>query len=321
MTAELKIAAQSNDENDLRAQCRDIAARESMTTRQLATECGVAYSTMTAWLAGTYAGRSDKVGDLVGRWLAARTEWRSAAGDMPTAPGYLTTPSATTFGGALRVAQALPDISAIVGAPGIGKTAACRRYQESNPNVTLITANPAVSGANTVLAAVAEALRLTERSSTRLYRAIGAKLAGGQPLIIIDEAQHLTLLAFEQLRALHDEYAIGLAFVGNEVIHGILSGGRNGSEHAQLSSRFGFRVVQRGVSDEDVQIILDGWEVEDEAARRYLASIAGKAGALRVMGKVIRLAWMLAQPTGRPPALVHYRAAYEQQTRSPGASA
>lgn len=137
----------------------------------------------------------------------------------------------------------------------------------------------------------------------------------------MDEAQHLGLQAFEQLRALHDEYGIGLAFVGNEAIHSVLAGGRNGSEHAQLSSRFGFRVVQRGVADEDVQIVLDGWEIEGEAERKYLGTIAARAGALRVMGKVIRLAWMLAQPTGQRPTVVHMRAAYEQQTRSPRATA
>ena len=319
---ELKIAPQINDEGEAaRERCREIMRAESLSLRQLATESGVAYGTLTAWIAGTYAGRNDKITALVRRWLEARDEWRSTAAAAPALPGYLATSSAATFAGALRVAQALPDIAAIVGAPGIGKTMACRRYQEVNPNVTMITANPSINGANTVMQAIADRLRLTENVSTRLYRAIGAKLVGGQSLIIVDEAQHLLLPAFEQLRALHDEYAIGLAFVGNPQIHSILSGGKSGSEHAQLSSRFGMRVVQRGVSEDDIAIVLDAWEIEGEPERKYLAAIAGRAGALRVMSKVIRLAWILAQPTGRAPTISHLRGAYEQQTRSPGSAA
>lgn len=318
---ELKLATEGNSEIDtLRARCREIMSNEGLNARQLAAESGVPYGTLTPWLGGTYAGRNDRIADLVGRWLAARAEWRNTAGAAVSAPGYLSTPSAVTFAQALRVAQALPDISAVVGAPGIGKTMACRRYRDTNPNVVLVTGNPSIAGANTVLAAIAEALRLTERDSKRLYRSIGNKLAGGQALIIVDEAQHLNLIAFEQLRALHDEYAIGLAFVGNPTIHSVLSGGKSGTEHAQLSSRFGFRVVQRKAEPDDVAMILDAWEIEGEAERKFLAGIAAKPGALRVMSKVIRLAGMLA-PGGGKPTVAHLRTAYEQQTRNPGASA
>jgi DNA transposition AAA+ family ATPase len=294
---------------------------EGLTARQRSIESGVAYGTLTGWLAGTYAGRNDRVAALVARWLAARAEWRNTAGAAAAAPGFLSTPSAVSFTQALQIAQALPDIVAIVGAPGVGKTMACRRYQEANPHVTLITANPSVSGANVVLAAIAEALRLTERNSTRLYRSIGAKLNGAQALIVVDEAQHLKVPAYEQLRALHDEYGIGLAFVGNVAIHSVLSGGAGGSEHAQLSSRFGFRVVQRKAAPEDVEMILDAWEIDGAAERKFLATVAAKPGALRVMNKVIRLAGLLVQGSGRPATVENLRIAYEQQTRSPGAAA
>lgn len=324
MTADLKLAAAGGNNNldALRSKCREIMIGEGLTTRQLATESGVAYGTLTSWLAGTYAGRNDRIGELVERWLTARTEWRSALAGTATAPGYLTTPSAVVFAQALRVAQAMPDIAAIVGAPGIGKTMACRRYAEVNPNVTLINGNPSVAGAATVLGAIADALRLTERNSTRLYRAIGNRLFGASALIVIDEAQHLNLPAYEQMRALHDEYGIGLAFVGNPTIHSVLSGGESGAERAQLTSRFGVRVVQRAAEAEDVELLLDAWEIEGEIERKFLGDVAKKPGALRVMTKVIRLAGMLAQAGGKPATIDHLRAAYAQQTtRNSGGAA
>ncbi len=310
-TDDFKAAAQ----DALRGQCRAILDEEGLKQSDLARESGVAYGTFTAWMTGNYAGRNDRIAAEVARWLKARIERRAAVAEVPRAPGFLRTPSAEGFLQVLMMAQVLPDISAIVGGAGIGKTMAARHYRETSPNVTLVTANPSTSKANTILGAVAEELRLTERNSTRLYKSIGAKLVDAQALIVVDEAQHLTLGALEQLRALHDIYGVGLAFIGNETVHGLLSGGRNGTEHAQLSSRFGYRVVQRKPRERDIEMLLDAWGVIEAEERKFLGMIGRKPGALRAVTKALRLAGLMAE--GRPRDLGHIRAAYERQTRAP----
>lgn len=298
----------------LRARVRQIITAEDLTQKDVSRASGIAYGTLTGWLSGTYAGRSDRIAADVERWLGAREERRAAIAFAPASPGFVRTPTAERCQQALTMAQVLPDIVAIVGAAGIGKTESACAYRESNPNVWMVTANPAASGANTIMTMIAEEMRLVERNSQKLTRAIGQKVLGAQGLIIVDEAQHLGLTALEQLRSIHDAYGVGFAFVGNETVHGLLSGGRHG-EHAQLSSRFGYRLAQRRPVAPDIEMLLDAWAVDDDAQRQFLVKVGGKPGALRVMTKVLRLTALLGG--GEARSLAGLRFAYERLTRSP----
>ena len=71
-----------------------------------------------------------------------------------------------------------------------------------------------------------------------IFRMIVQRLQGTKGLLIIDEAQHLSLLALESLRSIHDATACGLVLMGNESVYANLSG-RRSAEFAHLFSRVG----------------------------------------------------------------------------------
>ena len=77
------------------------------------------------------------------------------------------------------------------------------------------------------------------------------RVNGVRGLLIVDEAQHLSLRALETLRALHDATGAGLALMGNAVVYARLTGGRRAAEFAQLFSRVGKRVRLTQVEEGD----------------------------------------------------------------------
>ena len=77
-----------------------------------------------------------------------------------------------------------------------------------------------------------------KRGGDVIFRMIVQRLQGTKGLLIIDEAQHLSLLALESLRSIHDATACGLVLMGNESVYANLSG-RRSAEFAQLFSRVG----------------------------------------------------------------------------------
>lgn len=304
---------------EIRDRVRAVMAAEGLSQADVARQSGVAYGTLTGWLAGTYAGNNDRVAGDIQIWLAARVEQRRAATAVPRPPGFHRTPSAEAFLETLRFAQVIPEISVIAGGAGIGKTTACRHYAETTPNVWLATMQPNTANIHAMLTEIAEVMGVVEKSPTRLARAIGRKVQDSGGLIVIDEAQHLAPTALDQLRSIYDRYGVGVALVGNETVYSRLEGEGRKAQFAQLFSRIGVRVTQFRPRAGDICALIAAWGVEDPEEVKLLKAIARKPGALRVMTKCLQLASMLAAGQGEPRAIGHIKAAWERLSASPPA--
>jgi DNA transposition AAA+ family ATPase len=301
------------ENSDPRTEIKRIMGETGLPATTIAREAGVGYSTFTAWFNGTYRGDNEAVVASARRWIDGRRDRAETKAVMPVAPGFQTTPTAEKFLGVLRHAQFTPDLVAITSDPGLGKTMSCRAYQRSYPNVWHMTAEPAFGSPRAVLAALASAMGITERlAGQRLSHAVIQKARNSGGLIIVDEAQHLSSLALDQLRTLHDLAEIGVAVVGNEMIYSRLEGDGRKAQFAQMFSRVGMRIGVRRAQNADIEVLLDAWEIAGVSERKLLHVIAGKAGALRGMTKCLRIAGMLAQTNNRPIDAEMIRTAWQQ---------
>lgn len=306
-------ALSAEEQEAVRVRVRRAMETEGVTQAALSRGSGLAYSTLSAWLGGKYTGDNARVAEQMQRWLHARTVRERTRSKMPTAPGYLETPSAEVFGEMLAHAQHMPDMVVVTGAPGVGKTTACEAYQASSSNVWLLTGEPAFGTPHVLLDALAEVLAVAERSSTRLSRAIVRRLVGSGGLLIIDEAQHLSTKALDQLRTtVHDNAKIGVALMGNETVYSRLEGLGRTVSHAQLYSRVGMRLARPRALAADIAMLLDGWRIEDEEQRKLLTAIGRKPGALRNITKCLRVAHMLAAGDGAALAKRHILLAWQR---------
>lgn len=300
MTAEvtdLPVSSTEYSEDDLRAAVRELKDGGMNLTAQ-AKEAGVPYGSFTNWVNGTYEGNTQRIAGQVSQWLAARAERKSVAAKIRSAPAYVETPTARDITMQLTYAQTAPDLAVIVGTPGIGKTKAAEHYQGNNPNVFMMTALDTVKSPFAVLDELATVIGVTERRTTRLNRAIRTKLKDSQALIIIDEAQNLSLAALDEIRSFLDLGNIGLALIGDTRLHGLIHGKGREGKMAQLSSRVGMRTKQFKSRPEDIAALASAWGILDPKMMRLLQKIGGRDGALRILTKTLRLASISAAGAG-----------------------
>ena len=314
MTTTKKTSETGLSEADIKAirdEAKAVVDAEYPSQRAAARDAGMAEQTFSAWLNGTYTGRNDRTAADVQIWLRSRVERKRASASLPKGPGFIATRYAREAIDCLQAAQVAPDMAVLAGGAGVGKTTTCEHYTATNPNVWLSTMQPATSTVHTMLQTIAEAVGVTERNASKLTGAIGRRLMGTGGLLIIDEVQHLSTKALDQLRSIHDLFGIGLALVGNEQVYGRLEGGdARKPEFAQLYSRVGIRFNRPRPFGEDICSLIKAWGVEDPEAVRLLKAIASKPGALRGLNKVLRYASMLAQGDGAQLAMKHVQAAW-----------
>lgn len=286
----------------VRSRAVETLRADGLSQKEAAAESGIAYGSLTPFLGRSYAGDASRIAEKVERWLAARARRAATRPRLPV-QAFVETPGSEAIHQALAHAQDVPDMVVITGPPGTGKTSAVCEYTRRNPNVHKLVAEPSLNTVRSLLQALAGLLGTYDLGSQhRMSRALSARLSGTGALLIVDEAQHLTSAMLDQLRAFHDQCAIGIALVGNEAVIGRLEGGRRSAEYAQLFSRVGLRIkVGRGKRQvlADVAPLLDSWGVPEGEARKRLAAIATHPGALRGMRKTWIIAQMLARAEER----------------------
>lgn len=129
------------------------------------------------------------------------------------------TPTAASITALLGYCQDFGELGVVVGEPGVGKTAAVKSYVAGRAGVWLVTLSPSTS-------ALVPCLTLICTTIASFAPNTGALDVRGAILnrlrcyldpcpLIIDEAQHLSDQAIEEVRALHDQAGMAVVFVGN----------------------------------------------------------------------------------------------------------
>lgn len=272
----------------LRAEALAFIERHAMTKKGFAEECDVPEGTFGPWLAGNYAGDNEKPAAKVYRFLTARKEQAEMAASVPSAPTWQETMSAKSIMTVLDHCQVFSDMGVIGTGPGCGKTATIAQFAAVRPRVWVTTMKPSTRGVQNALIAMLKAVGDAEAKGTpQALSERVQKRVGPGAIIIIDEAQHLSLQAVDELRSIHDCTGVGLVFSGDESVFELFDGhGKNG--YAQFQSRIGMRHRQSRPFPEDAAILARAHGVTDTASIKMLSDIAQKPGALRGVSKTLQ---------------------------------
>ena len=292
--------------------------------KQLAGRIGVNHSTLSLFVGNNYNAPGDKIADAVFRYRQTLASQAALKGDVPEIPTYYETPTSLKLLHLLSWAQ---RGRIVVGAlsPGLGKTIAAKHYTACNANVFMVTITPATSKLNSMMNAVMPALG--RPGAVHYYRThalsrmiVDTVKSLGNPLLIVDEAQHLDERAIEEIRSWHDAVGLGIAFLGNAGLLQTLEGGARQIARAQLFSRISlpFEAIRPQVAD--VEAMLDAWRIRDPKICDFVHTIAMKPGALRGATFALELAFMIASSLREDLALGHVQDAWAQLSRRPVAA-
>lgn len=176
---------------------------------EVAAELGVSGGLVSSFLAGTYKTPHaiiPKVQEL------AKIHEKKAV--TPKEPDFVETSVSRTVTNAIAYAHLRGTVAVVYGDAGVGKTFAVREYMKRNSLALGITISPTYASVTGVNELIAEQLGVRERGDRKITREIVAKLRNSGRVLVIDEAQHLTVRALTTCAACQMNPASGLRWSG-----------------------------------------------------------------------------------------------------------
>lgn len=211
---------------------------------------------------------------------------------------------------AVTFAKAAGDISLIYGEAGLGKTVSLKEYQKGHPDVIYIELKDCEKSLKGVCEKILYHIGKECHGTDRiLVEAITDYLAAMPKLIIIDEAQHLSIRALENLRAINDVTESGIVLCGNPTVYDRMHG-RGQAHFAQLYSRIGIRRHIIEPSLEDITSIFNPYSLDKESLL-YLHQLALLRGGIRNCVKVLNIALQFQEDKKEPLNIEHLQSAYQ----------
>jgi DNA transposition AAA+ family ATPase len=279
---------------------------------------GIAGGTISAFGVDKYAGDNEKIAVAIARFRQSIALQAEIEVEAPDIPEWFDTITSSQIEKLLGWAQR-GRIVVIAAGPGTGKTKTIEHYRNSVSNVWVATMAPSTRGVNNmqmeVLAALGE--RDIKGTPQALSRQIKQRIWQSDGLIVIDESQHLSEQAIEEIRSWHDATKIGIALVGNETVIGRLEGGTRKAAYAQLYSRVSMRLVRNVPLPEDAMALARAWSIDDAAMTAFVQRVARLPGGLRSCTMMLELATMMAASEQTARNLTHLQDAWAQLSLRP----
>lgn len=302
------------DIDEQKAWLRDLRASTGDSWAKIGARMGIPGGTLSQFGGSGYAGDNQTLAEKVYRYRQTLMQQASLAIEAPDLPDFFQTETTVQLCNLLSWGQRGRVVVAAMG-PGNSKTQSAKFFRSCFSNVFLATMTPSTAGVMNMQKEVLEAMGETETvgSPQELSRRIRAKVKDlKNPLIILDEAQHLTQKALEEARSWNDLVGVGLALFGNIGVMNTLEGGSRKSSFAQLFSRVSLKIVRAAPLQADADALAIAWKVTGDAEMAHIRKVAMMPGGLRGATMMLELAWMLAASEGRPVAVDHLQDAWAQ---------
>lgn len=307
-----------------RAVAEALATEAGLTQAEISRQSEVAQSVLSSYLKGSYTGDNDGPAQKLTKWLAGRRRAAELKARLPAAPIFQPLHTSQRFMALFVMALETGRMVQITGSPGVSKTASARQFCAGENRAWLATMDPSSAGVPTMLLEVLEAMGVEEAKGTPqiLSKMVLKRASEAKSLIIIDEAQHLSDKALEQLRAINDmarakSRSVGIVLLGNEKVAGKIGGTGNRAEFAQVSSRIAQRRHVVKPDPRDVAALAQAWadanrEHLDKAALDFCQVIAARPGGLRNIEMTFENALLMTLEVGEPLTVEHLKGAFHQ---------
>lgn len=270
---------------------------------KIAKDINYSRTTVSRYLSGKYDADVTDIESRLSAYLSEHT------GDKVTAPSLETRPEkrprffesrdAKKVLGVCRSCQEWIGLGIVVGRSGYGKTYTLKEYAKL-PRVAYIECDDTMSSRDLV-EAIEKALGIPSTYGTIWRRVNGIRdycNTNKGYLIIIDEADKLiskyTQKKMEILRAIFDQSDVGLVIAGEPKLEAQIK-----SYLVRMANRVDFYVSLRGLSANEVDGYLDGYEVQPDALAELKARACNvQTGCFRLLDRTLNNVFRILEQTG-----------------------
>ncbi len=306
----------------LRAEARRAITDENLSQAEVARQADMSAAVLSEYLKDKYAGDNNTPATALHKWVEGRKRAAEIRTRLPVAPTYQPLHTSKRIMALLDYSREMGRIVMIAGAPGVSKTATATQYKNDNNRAWLAAMDPGTSGVPTMLLEILAAMGESDAKGTpqQLAKRVVAKAVEAKGIIMVDEAQHLSDKAIEQLRAINDKTramgsGIGIALIGNDGAYSKVGTAGTKAQFAQVSSRFAQRRFYAAPDPKDVIGVAQAWaDANDEQIGKaefdFLQLIAAKPGGLRNVEMTFESALVSARGQSAPLTVEHLRGAF-----------
>lgn len=292
---------------ETRTALADFIGQSGKSQRQISRETGLSTSVISQFLNGSYAGDNEEVAKTISQYLTISKERLNAVSTTRFYPELYNTKEVlfTCF-----YAHRHNEIALVTGDAGAGKTTALRYYVATNTGVIFVTANACTTSATAILGLICKELGMqVPGRKVALMNTLVDKLTGSNRLIIIDEADHLSLDALQAVRNINDLAGVGIVLSGNDKIYRQMLAGRRSYEFDQLRTRIVVR--KKVVNDYTIDEMTAIFPGLNQECIGYLLKLAN-AESLRTAKKLYEVAIDFAAAQGTVLSVKHLRSTQKQ---------
>lgn len=232
------------EHSQVRAELEAFMARESVSQASLARALGVSASVISLFLKDKYAGKASELAEKIRLYINNFSK-REVLKETKIFESKDKRMSDFVIGEAILNRE----IAIITGEAGSGKSTIAKEWSKTHPNVILFEAT-----LHTTASVLLKELgaQLGSNSGANLHESVhhlSRTLKNADVVLMIDEAEHLPLLALEDLRRIWDFSGVPLILFGTEILMRNLMG-KNG-ELRQLYSRIGGKYKMKGLDQKE----------------------------------------------------------------------
>lgn len=247
------------------------------------TALGMSTATISTYLSSSYKGNIQKVEkrlEEVFKNKAAAENLKSAS----VTGKYKPTSISKSVYETIRLCHLKGGLAIDCGDAGVGKTMACRKYEEDYPGSAIyVSVNPCLVTLSAFLKLLCRTLKISVPNYRKdeMWIRLSDQFAGERKVLIIDEAQHLPIKTIEAIRAFFDSNPkLGICLVGN--IETYTNTGKSKDAFAQIRNRTKFTEIRHttDVTYNDIILLFPALE-KDEQAVKFVLGIARSEQCIR----------------------------------------
>lgn len=247
---------------DIRHDLKTLMEAKGLSVNFVATAIGVAKSTVSMWINGTYKGDNSRITDRINNFIQREKERNND--EIP----FVDISINRYISEIGRLCHTKGKIGVCAGRAGLGKTVAVKEYTKNFLDAILIESDSGYT-AKSLLLEIHKRLGLSGKGCAYdLMNEVVNKLNNSGRLLIVDEAENLPYRALEITRRIHDKTGIGVLLVGRNVLFENLRGYNN--QYDQLYSRVKYHKLLDRLLIQDVTKILNAAGLDPDLAETFL---------------------------------------------------